>query len=238
MRTAALTAPLLVLALLVTASPAAAKRKPTALAMTSRSVDLSGKVTIKLVQKTTKKLLELDAISHDPIFLTVNADGDSIEAALALVDTIRALASPVHAVVQSRAYDAAALVTVFCEKTWVYPHAVFLLRPIDAPSAEFKPPAKPPEAFMTAYRDLVYESVARSLDMKPKAYAEKVKEGWWLTAEEALEVGLADVRVDALSYRELFIEKTEIKKTVTTIKKKQRRSEGGKPEVKKGRGEK
>lgn len=190
------------------------------LQLTSRSVDLSGKLTLELAGKAADKIVELDSISGDPIFLRVNAFGDSVEAAFALVDTIASVRSPVHAVVQSRAYEMGAVVAVSCARTYVYPHAVLMLGPNDKVSTEMKPAKEPAPAFLEGYVKRLDATVAERIGMEPADYAARVKEGWWLTAEEAVKAHVADEIVESLAYRELFIETTEIKKTVTATEEK------------------
>lgn len=191
------------------------------LVLTSRSVSLTGKLTLAMAEKTVDQLIELDRISADPIFLKINAHGDTVEAAFAIIDTIRALRSPVEAVVQSRAYDAAAIVAVLCEKTWVYRNSVIMFAPVDKVSTEVAPPKEPDKEFLERFRGDVYGAVATALGMKREAFTEKVKDGWWLTAEQAIGAKVADGVVDGLSFRELIIEQTEVKTTVTTVEEKQ-----------------
>jgi ATP-dependent protease ClpP protease subunit len=185
------------------------------LLLTSRNVPLTGKLNMALAEKTVDKLIELDGISSDPIFLKINAHGDALEAAFVIVDTIRALKSPVIAVVQSRAYDAAAVIAVLCEKTWIYPNAVVMFAPIDKVSTELTPPKEPAKEFLEQFRAEVYGEVAAALGMKPEAFTEKVKDGWWLTAEQAIAAHVADGLVSSIAYQEIVVEQTEIKTTVT-----------------------
>lgn len=191
------------------------------LTLTNRSVSLTGKLTLAMVEKTAEKLIELDSISAEPIYLKINAEGDALEAAFALVDTVRAIRSPVVAVVQSRAYEAAAVLAVLCEKTYAYPNAVFLFTPVDKVSTELKPPKDPDEAFLHRFRADVYGTVAKAIGLAPGDYEAKIKDGWWLTAEEAVAAKVADGVVDGISFREIFLETTEVKTTVTTIEERQ-----------------
>ena len=191
------------------------------LQITSRNVALTGEIKLAKVEKTAAKLMELDGISHDPIFLKINAFGDNIEAAFALVDTIRAIRSPVHAVIESRAYDMGAVVALACARTYIYPNAVVMLRAVEKVSTEAKVAKEPDEVFLKKFAERTHRFIAESIGMPLARYEEKVQAGWWLTAHEAVKAGIADEVVGSLGFRELFIEKTEIKTTVTTIEEKQ-----------------
>jgi len=200
------------------------------LVLTSRSVPLTGKLTLAMAEKTVDKLIELDAISADPIFLKINAHGDTVEAAFAIVDTIRALRSPVQAVVQSRAYDAAAILAVLCEKTWVFPNSVLMFAPVDKVSTEVTAPKEPDKEFLDRFRSDVYGAVADAIGMKREEFSQKATAGWWLDADQAIAARVADGVIEGLTYRELFIEQTEIKTTVTTIEEKQLPPAGAAPQ--------
>lgn len=191
------------------------------LPLTSRNVELTGKLTLDSARKVAGKLIELDSISNNTIYLLVDAHGDSVEAAFSLIDVIGSIASPVHAVVRSRAYDMAAVVAAFCQKVYIYPHAVLLLRAVSDVSTELKPPEKPSESFLKPFIEQMHSAIAKRLGMKRSKFEEKVKDGWWLTAEAAVKAGVADEIVSSITYREIIIEKTEIKKTVTTVEEKQ-----------------
>lgn len=223
--------PVAVLALILLLLACAPARRADAvdLVLTSRSVPLTGKLTLAMAEKTIDKLIELDSISAEPIFLKINAHGDTVEAAFAIIDTIHALRSPVEAVVQSRAYDAAAILAVLCEKTWVYPNAVLMFGPVDKVSTEVAQPKDPDPAFLERFRGEIYGAVAKALGMKPEQYRETIKDGWWLTAEQAVAAKAADGIVEGLTFQEIFIEQTEIKTTVTTIEEKQLPAEGDVP---------
>lgn len=228
-----MTRPLVVMAITVGLLACALPQQPAAavdLVLTSRSVSLTGKLTLAMAEKTVDKLIELDSISADPIFLRINAHGDAVEAAFAIVDTMRALRSPVQAVVQSRAYDAAAIVAVLCEKTWVFPNSVLMFAPVDKVSTEVTAPKEPDKEFLERFRSDVYGAVADAIGMKRETFAERVTAGWWLTAEQSVEARVADGIVDGLTFRELFIEQTEIKTTVTTIEEKQLPPASGTPQ--------
>ena len=211
----ALSSLLVLLFLLACGPPQAANAVD--LQLTSRNVTLSGELSLAMVAKAADRLIELDTISPDPIYLKVNAHGDSVEAAFALVDTVRSLRSPVFAVVQSRAYDMGAVVALLCQKTYVYPHAVLYLRRVEKVSTEVKPPAEPDEAFVGRFTQSVHQAVADALGMPLKRYEERIKDGWWLTATEAVAEGLADAVVESIRFQPIYVEKTEIKRTETTV---------------------
>ncbi len=213
-----------VLACLLLVSPLALARPapPAAgaqLTVTNRTVDLDGKIGLASVAKTVDRLLELDAMSSDPIFLKVNAYGESLEAALAMADAIRALASPVYAIVQSRAYEAAAVVALACRRVYVYPNAVILIRLFDKVSVDATSAQPPDDPFKNRYLDQVHGTLAARLGVSLDEFKKRTEKGWWLDARAAVDARAADGVVERMNFRELFVETTEVKRTITATRK-------------------
>jgi len=210
---------MLFLVLVLTVVACAHTRGVTAsdLVFSARSVELSGALNLAAAQKAAARLLELDALGRDPILLRIDAHGDSVEAAFALIDVIRAIQSPVHAVVQSRAYDMAAAVALHCDRTLVFPHAVMLLRAVQTVSTEVKPPVEPDAEFLARFVRVIHGGMAQRLKLTREAYEARVAQGWWLLADDALQAGAADAVVAGMGFREIVIEETEVKTTVTTV---------------------
>lgn len=191
---------------------AAAQPRPVALEITNRTVDLQGAVTLSSVREVINRIIELDTLGAQPIFIRINAHGKSVEAALALADTIHAVNAPVVALVESRALEAAALVALACDRVYVHRNAILVLRPILAVSEESDVMAPPPESFQEAYAARIHSTLAAKLGMSREAYEERTRAGWWLNAEEAVKARVADYLVGTVSYRELPVETTEIKR--------------------------
>jgi ATP-dependent Clp protease protease subunit len=203
------------LALLLLAGPAGA------LELTNRSVDLIGKVDTKEVREAVKQILELDDISSDPIFLRIDSPGGSVEAGFVLVDTILAVDSPVYAVIESKAYSMAAIIAIFCDRRYMLPHATMMFHEASYGTLGEDPSIRSKVEFNIRYLDRMHREIAQRIGMELHDYRQKIRDGWWMMADEALRAGVVDEVVDKLTYSKLFVEKTEIKTTVTKIQKRQ-----------------
>lgn len=203
------------LALLLLAGPAGA------LELTNRSVDLIGKVDTKEVRDAVKQILELDDISHDPIFLRIDSFGGSVEAGFVLVDTILAVESPVYAVIESKAYSMAAIIAIFCDRRYMLPHATMMFHEASYGTLGEDPSIRSKVEFNIRYLDRMHREIAKRIGMEMDDYRQKIRDGWWLMADEALRAGIVDEVVETLTFSKLFVEKTEIKTTVTKIQKRQ-----------------
>ncbi len=192
-----------------------------ALELTNRSVDLVGKVDTKEIRPVVQKLLELNAISTDPIFLRIDSFGGSVEAGYVLVDAIAALESPVYAVVEAKAYSMAAIIAVFCDRRYILPHATMMFHEASYGTMGEDPSIRSKMEFNSRYLDRMHREIARRIGMDEARYRERIRDGWWLMAEEAVAAGIMDEIVKELTYSEFFVESTEVKKTVTTIQRKE-----------------
>lgn len=203
------------LALLLLAGPARG------LELTNRNVDLIGKVDTKVVRDAVQKLLELDDISHDPIFLHIDSFGGSVEAGFVLVDAITSIESPIYAVIESKAYSMAAIIAVFCDRRYILPHATMMFHEASYGTLGEDPTIRSKVEFNIRYLDRMHHEIAKRMGMDQKEYRQKIRDGWWLMADEALRAGIVDEVVEELTWSKLFTEKTEVKTTVTTIHKRQ-----------------
>lgn len=192
-----------------------------ALELTSRGVNVQGKIDAKMIRGVVKKLLELDSVSHEPIFLHIDSGGGSVEAGFILIDAIAALESPVYALVESKAYSMAAIITVFCDKRYILPHATLMFHEVSYGTLGEDPSIRSRIEFNTKYIDRLHHEIARRIGMSHDVYRARIRDGWWLLADEAKEAGVVDEVVTELSYRPVFVEKTEIKKTISTVLKKE-----------------
>ena len=192
-----------------------------ALELTSRNVDLQGPITLASVRKVVDKLIEFNSISHDPIFLRINSSGGSVSAGFILIDTLRALDSPVYALVESQAYSMAAIIAVFCEKRYMLPHATIMFHEVSYSALGEDPSIRSRVDFNIRYIDQIHREIATALRISHVDYRQKIRDGWWLLADEAKKAGVVDEVVTHITFRELFVERIEIKKTITQVQQKQ-----------------
>ncbi|MCA9523929.1 MAG: ATP-dependent Clp protease proteolytic subunit [Myxococcales bacterium] len=192
-----------------------------ALELTSRQVHLSGSVSLSKVQGITEKLIKLNSVSHDPIFLMINSPGGSVAAGFVLIDVMKSIESPVYAVIESAAYSMGAIIAVFCSKRYMYKHATMMFHEASYGTLGEDPSIRSRIGFNSRYLDKLHKEIAARIGMSPKQYRTKIRDGWWLLADEAKKAGVIDEVVEKISYRHLFIEKITIKKTVTEYKERQ-----------------
>jgi ATP-dependent Clp protease protease subunit len=92
-----------------------------------RIVMVRGQLTNEAATGIAAALLSLDAAGPAPVQLHVASDGGELGAALAVIDVIDVMASPVHALVTGQAGGAVVAVLAAADKRLSYRHARFKL---------------------------------------------------------------------------------------------------------------
>lgn len=222
-----LAVPLVLTAAAPSSRAAAPKKQPPGpeVVISNRLIDVSGGVTFDSMKGAQKKLLELDAEGNEPIWIRINSPGGSVDAGLILIDTLKAVDSPVHCIVESSAYSMAAILLTYCDKKYGMPHATFMLHEASYGTAGEDPSNRSKLDFLTKYLDRLHEEIAKNLKMDLKKYRARIRDAWWMLADEAKSIGLIDQIITNLSFEEVTVEKSEEKKTVTWTEDKEQRPE-------------
>lgn len=191
------------------------------LELTSRQVHLTGSVSLSRARDITKELIKFNSISHDPIFLMINSPGGSVAAGFVLIDVMAAIESPVYAVIESAAYSMGAIIAVYCKRRYMYPHATLMFHEASYGTLGEDPTIRSRIGFNTKYLDRIHKEVAKKIGLTHEAYRKKIRDGWWLLADEAKRHRIIDEVVTKLTYRRLFVEKITIKKVIREYQEKQ-----------------
>ena len=154
--------------------------------LTDRMVRLSGAINSKLINKATTKLLELEGESLDPIWLIIDSYGGSVDAGYILIDTIKGMQSPVHAVVVSKAYSMAAIITAYCTKRYIYPHATMMFHEASYGAIGEDPSIRSRVEFNVRYLDRLHRELAKILKLPTKKYRERIRDACQANHNESL----------------------------------------------------
>lgn len=205
------------------ADPKAKKPAGPEVVMTNRVIEMSGGVGFDNMKAAQKRLLELDGEGSEPIWIRINSPGGSVDAGLILIDTMKAVDSPVYCVVESSAYSMAAILLTFCDKKYGLPHATFMLHEASYGTAGEDPQNRSKLDFLTKYLDRLHEQIAANLKMDIKKYRARIRDAWWMLSDEAKQIGLIDEVITNIEFEEVVVEKTEEKRTVTYTEDKEQR---------------
>lgn len=188
----------------------------TPVVLSQRVVDIAGGIGFDTMKKAQKEVLELASQGDDPIWIRINSPGGSVDAGLILVDTMKAVKAPIHCIVESSAYSMAAIILTYCDKRYGLPHATFMLHEASYGTAGEDPQNRSKIDFLTSYLDRLHDEIAKNLKMDVKKYRARIRDAWWMLADEAKSIGLIEEIVTNVTYEEVALERTEEKKTVTS----------------------
>ena len=204
-----------------------------ALHLTDRQLVVGGTIDVASAQKTSAKLLSMDAGAEAPIYLMVSSTRGTAQGVMLLADTVRALKSPVVAVVQTEVHGAGSALAVLTDRLVMYRSSglVFTEVPYEGVKKPKTPKAdekeKPKEltekekllqSVRTAYLKQFWNRIANRLKMKVSRVREKMEAGGFhWTARQTLKKKVAHSVVEKLMYTKLHEGKTEVK-TTTTVK--------------------
>jgi len=183
--------------------------------ISDRIIDLNDAITLQLVKQAQAKLLDYDSQGHDPIWIRINSPGGAVDAGLILIDTMKAVQSPINCIVESKAYSMAAIILTYCDGRYGYPHATYMLHEASYGTVGDDPSNRSKLDFLTKYLDGVHEEIAKNIHMDVKAYRARIRDAWWLMSDEAVKIGLIQKVITNMAQMEFPVEKTEVKKTVT-----------------------
>jgi len=183
--------------------------------LTNRQVRLDGGIRSHMIRSAQREFWKLDKQSNDPIWLMINSPGGSVDAGLILIDTFQALKSPVYCLVESSAYSMAAITLVFCDKKYILKHGKIMLHEASYGTMGEDPQIRSRLTFITKYLDGVHHEIAKRMGMPHDKYRAKIRDAWWLLADEAAKVGLVDGVVKRIIYKEKPLESVERKRSMS-----------------------
>ena len=181
--------------------------------LNDRTVALSGAVSTGSIGKVVKKVLEYESQSHDPIWLLMDSYGGSVDAGFILIDLMKSIKSPVYVIVTSKAYSMGAIITVYAEKRYIYRHATMMLHEASYGALGEDPSIRSRIGFNTKYLDRIHDEIADIIKMDVKDYRARIRDAWWVMADDAVKYRWVDGIVTNVVYKQAPVETIEVKRT-------------------------
>ena len=140
--------------------------------------------------------LNLAPEDRKPIKIFINSCGGDLDATFQMTDAIKMSKTPVWTINTGTAYSGGLLVFITGSKRIAYPHSSFLYHEgatgMSGDAGKFHNYAD----FYKKQMDIIKEIVLQNTKITPEQYQEHIKDDWWLTAKEAVEVGICDEITD------------------------------------------
>lgn len=160
----------------------------------TRQIVVSGEVNEELVEKIVKQLLILEADSDKPIYMYIDSPGGSIDDGFGLYDMIRFINAPVYTI--GMGLIASMGVTLFLsvpkERRLSLPNSHFLIhQPLMGGSRGVATDIEITAQEITKSREALTKLIAEATGKDFETVKKDTERDHWLTAEEALDYGLA-----------------------------------------------
>lgn len=133
-----------------------------------------------------------------PIKLYLNSPGGYLTSTLTMIDAIKMSKTPVYTIAIGEAYSGGFFTFLAGHKRYAYPHASFLYHEGATSNGgdanKFRNFAK----FYEVQLNQLKQVVLQNTKITEEEYDKHIKDDWWLTAEEAIEYGIADEIIEEL----------------------------------------
>lgn len=160
--------------------------------LNDRIVMLHDVVDDDSAQIVITQLLYLDSISNEPIMFYINSPGGLCTAGLAILDTMKVIKSPVHTIAMGEAASMGAVLLAAGDKRAALPNAeVMIHQPLGGAYGQATDVLIHTEQILKTKERLIKILSDNSLLTYEEMY-ELCERDCFLTAEEALELGLID----------------------------------------------
>ncbi len=160
----------------------------------TRQIVVSGEVNQELVEKIVKQLLILEADSDKPIYLYIDSPGGSIDDGFGLYDMIRFINAPVYTI--GMGLIASMGVTLFLsvpkERRFSLPNSHYLIhQPLMGGSRGVATDIEITAQEISKARETLTKLIAEATGKDFDTVKKDTERDHWLTADEALEYGIA-----------------------------------------------
>lgn len=168
-----------------------------------RKIFLWGAVTDKSARDITEKLLYLESEAPgEEITFYINSPGGSITAGMAVYDTMKLISSPMKVVVTGMAASMGSILLCGAEKgnRYLYPHSRVLIHQplISGQMVAVAVDIHIQALEMERLRDELNAILAASSGQKLAKIQKDTDRDFYMTAQEAIDYGLADAIVDKI----------------------------------------
>ena len=160
--------------------------------MKTRSVMISGEINKDAADDFAQRMLVLDSLSQDPIYVYINSPGGDVDSGFAIYDMIRYVESPVTVVGMGLVASAAALIylSVPSERRLALPNSTYL---IHQPLSQLKGTAIEIDIYARKLEELrkkLDRVIAEATGKDSDEVRNDTERDHWLSAEEAKAYGL------------------------------------------------
>jgi ATP-dependent Clp protease protease subunit len=145
---------------------------------------------IQFIAEDDKANLSYD--ERKPIKIYINTHGGDVTSALGLVGTMETSRTPVHTIVQTKAFSAGSIILTAGHKRFASKRAIILLHEGETGVRGSASKSKDTMAFFDQLDEQIKELFIETTNITSELYEKNRNKEWYIFANEALELGLVD----------------------------------------------
>ena len=143
----------------------------------------------------------LEKEDRTPIIIFVDSYGGDLGACFTIIDAIAMSKTPVYTVNMGSAYSAGFFIAIAGHKRFAYPHSSYLYHEGSAGTQGTSVQFENFSAFYKKQLAQLRDHTLAHTKITPEKYEEIKKDDFWMTAEEAFELGVCDEITTSLEIR-------------------------------------
>lgn len=136
-----------------------------------------------------------------PVKLWINSNGGDLHSGFTICDTIKLSKTPIITINTGKAFSCGALIFLCGSKRLTFPNAAILIH--EGSIGSFQTDANKFQNMSDFYkeqRNALREIILTNSKITEEQYNEHAKDDWWINAQQALELGIADKIITSEEY--------------------------------------
>lgn len=129
---------------------------------------------------------------RQPIKIYIHSPGGYLTSAFSIIDSIKLSKTPVHTIAIGDVYSGGFFIFLAGDKKLTYPHASFLYHEGATTNGGDANKFRNFARFYEVQLEQLKHIVLKNSGISEEEYEKHIKDDWWLTAEEAVQFGIAD----------------------------------------------
>lgn len=129
---------------------------------------------------------------RQPIKIYIDSCGGNLSDTFTMIDAIEMSKTPVWTIATGCAYSGGFFTFIAGHKKIAYPHATFLFHEGETGQSSDAGKFRNYAEFYVKELDKLKDITLKYTNITPEDYKEHIKDDWWFTAEEALNLGICD----------------------------------------------
>ena len=134
----------------------------------------------------------IPANKRKPIKIYIDSPGGDLSATFTMIDAIRLSKTPVWTVNVGMAYSGGFFTYIAGHKRFAYPHSSFMYHEGSASNGGTSTQFQNFATFYKSQLNQLKDITLKYTKITPELYEEKRRDDWWLSADEAVELGIVD----------------------------------------------